>query len=67
MQSQVAAVPPDVIHELAQKADAPEEMVADLYREELSRLERQARVSLYLPIVAARHVLDRLRDTHARG
>ena len=67
MQSQIVAGLPDVIHELAQKADVPEERVADLYREELTRLERQARISLYLPIVAARHVLDRLRDTRERS
>jgi hypothetical protein len=49
------------IHDLAQKLSHDENRVRLLYEEELSRLQRDAKVKNFLTIFAARQVLDSFR------
>jgi len=46
---------------LAAEAHMPLEQVADAYRQELVDLERDARITQFLPVIASRRVRHRLR------
>jgi hypothetical protein len=49
------------IDDLAEAFDLPVPLVADMYWSELARLREGATIDLYLPVLTARRVRDRLR------
>jgi len=49
---------------LAADAHVPVDFVAEAYRRELTELQRTARISQYLPLLALRRVRRRLRKLH---
>jgi len=49
------------IEELAADSHSPVELVERLYRDELTILESQARIRVYLPLIVRRRVRDVLR------
>lgn len=49
------------IGDLAEAFDLPVPLVADMYWSELARLREGATIDLYLPLLTARRVRDRLR------
>jgi len=49
------------VETLAVRSNKPFETIERLYLEELARLERDARIRTYLPLVALRRVRDMLR------
>jgi hypothetical protein len=49
------------LEKLAKTWSRPVETVEQLYKEEVSSLERQARVHAFVPVVALRRVRERLR------
>jgi len=55
------------IRDLAQAFDVPMPMVADMYWSELARLKEGATTVLYLPLLTARRVRDRLRRSRAHA
>lgn len=54
-----------VIAELAQDLECDSDLVADIYLREVEGLTRTARVSDFIPVLAARRTRDRLRR-HSR-
>ena len=54
-----------LVRRIARETQAPEEVARRAYIRELERLGRDARVRLYLPVLAARHAREALR--HAAG
>ena len=62
--------PPDSLHrhviaELVNELDCDSDVVADVYLREVDGLSRAARVSDFIPVLAARHTRERLRR-HSR-
>ena len=49
------------IETLASETDLPRDVVADLYRSELSKLEGSASVKQFLPLIVSRRVVRQLR------
>jgi uncharacterized protein DUF3562 len=49
------------IESLAERSEAPPEVIESMYWSELSRLEPEARVTQFLPIFTSRRVRERLR------
>ena len=54
-----------VIEELAARSNCPIALVEKVYRRELARLEADARITRYLPLLASHRVRTLLRDTRA--
>lgn len=55
-----------VIEDLASELDCDTELVADVYWNELKKLEGNASVHEFVPVFAARHTRDRLRSRSRR-
>jgi hypothetical protein len=54
------------IHALAEDWDSPQDLVEKMYWSELKRLEPEARVTQYLPLVTSRRVRELLRNNRRR-
>lgn len=54
------------IQTLAERSHSPFELVEKMYRNELTQLESQARITQYLPLVTSRRVRDLLRLSPGR-
>ena len=50
-----------VIHELAEELHCADDVVAEIYLHEVDGLVRNARVSDYIPVFAARRTRERIR------
>jgi Protein of unknown function (DUF3562) len=57
----IASLHRSTIEELAAGSDSPIELVEQLYHNELTVLEPQARIRLYLPLIVRRKVREVLR------
>jgi hypothetical protein len=49
------------IQTLAERSHSPFALIEKMYRNELTQLERHARITRYLPLVTSRRVRDLLR------
>jgi Protein of unknown function (DUF3562) len=49
---------------LARETHMPRELVAKLYTSERAKLERTARIKIYVPVLIHRHVKALLREQH---
>jgi hypothetical protein len=62
--------PPDHVNAdieiLSRETQMPRTLVATVYAAELAKLERNARIKTYIPVLLHRHVKARLRE-HARA
>ena len=63
--SDMPAMHRHVIAELADELDCDSDLVADIYLREVDGLARAARVTDYIPVLAARRTRERLRR-HSR-
>jgi hypothetical protein len=54
------------LERLAARTHRPVELVRELYQRELDRLEREARIARFLPLIALRHVREMLRHDTAQ-
>jgi hypothetical protein len=54
------------IDALTRQTELPRDTVAKLYADELSALDRRARIKQFLPVFAARRVLQRARAERNR-
>lgn len=52
----------DVVQELARQTQRSVEEAREAYERELAALEAEARVTMYLPVIAKRHALMRLLE-----
>jgi hypothetical protein len=52
------------VRELAQQTNTPIEEARAVYERELAALEADARVTMYVPVLAKRHARERLKGTH---
>jgi hypothetical protein len=52
----------NAIQALAERTEAPHDVIESMYWSELSRLEPQARVTQFLPIFTSRRVRERLQQ-----
>jgi hypothetical protein len=57
-----AALHRSAVEELAAESQSPIELVQKLYQNELTALEPQAKIHLYLPLIVRRKVRDVLRQ-----
>jgi hypothetical protein len=55
------------IRNLAERSHSPLALVEKMYRHELTKLESQARITRYLPLVTSRKVCDLLRQSPGRN
>lgn len=63
--SDMPAMHRHVIAELTNELDCDSDLVADIYLREVDGLSRSARLSDFIPILAAKHTRERLRR-HSR-
>jgi len=61
----IASLHRSAIEELAADSHSPIEFVEEVYRNELTMLEPQAKIRLYLPLIVRRRVRDVLRQQQA--